>query len=37
MTTRYLTSADGLDWTDRGEVLAGRPASGTPAAPGSPR
>ena len=25
MTTRYLTSADGLDWSDRGEVLAGRP------------
>ena len=25
MTTRYLTSDDGLDWTDRGEVLAGRP------------
>jgi hypothetical protein len=25
MTTRLLTSADGLDWTDRGEVLAGRP------------
>ena len=25
MTTRYLTSADGLAWTDRGEVLAGRP------------
>jgi len=25
MTTRYLTSPDGLDWTDRGEVLAGRP------------
>jgi hypothetical protein len=24
MTTRYLTSDDGLDWTDRGEVLAGR-------------
>ncbi len=24
MTTRHLTSADGLDWTDRGEVLAGR-------------
>ena len=25
MTTRLLTSHDGLDWTDRGEVLAGRP------------
>ena len=25
MTTRLLTSADGLDWTDQGEVLAGRP------------
>ena len=25
MTTRHLTSADGLDWSDRGEVLAGRP------------
>ena len=25
MTTRLLTSPDGLDWTDRGEVLAGRP------------
>jgi hypothetical protein len=25
MTTRYLISPDGLDWTDRGEVLAGRP------------
>ncbi|WP_244931992.1 hypothetical protein [Nocardioides sp. W7] len=25
MTTRHLTSADGLVWTDRGEVLAGRP------------
>jgi len=24
MTTRWLTSADGLDWTDQGEVLAGR-------------
>jgi hypothetical protein len=24
MTTRLLTSPDGLDWTDRGEVLAGR-------------
>jgi hypothetical protein len=24
MTTRMLTSADGLDWTDCGEVLAGR-------------
>lgn len=25
MTTRHLTSPDGLVWTDRGEVLAGRP------------
>ncbi len=25
MTTRYLTSDDGLAWTDRGEVLRGRP------------
>jgi len=25
MTTRHLTSDDGLAWTDRGEVLAGRP------------
>jgi hypothetical protein len=25
MTTRRLTSSDGLTWTDRGEVLAGRP------------
>lgn len=25
MTTRLLTSADGLQWTDQGEVLAGRP------------
>lgn len=25
MTTRRLTSTDGLAWTDRGEVLAGRP------------
>lgn len=25
MTSRYLTSADGLAWTDQGEVLAGRP------------
>jgi hypothetical protein len=24
MTTRRLTSVDGLEWTDRGEVLAGR-------------
>ena len=24
MTTRWLTSDDGLEWTDRGEVLAGR-------------
>jgi hypothetical protein len=27
MTTRYLTSADGLGWSDRGEVLAGRPGA----------
>lgn len=27
MTTRLLTSADGLGWTDRGEVLAGRPGA----------
>ena len=27
---------DGLAWTDTGEVLAGRPGSGTSAAPGSP-
>lgn len=27
MTTRRLTSPDGLVWTDRGEVLAGRPGS----------
>ena len=27
MTTRHLTSPDGLVWTDRGEVLAGRPGS----------
>src|SRR3954471_14291361 len=27
MTTRRLTSPDGLAWTDRGEVLAGRPGS----------
>jgi len=27
MTTRRLTSADGLEWTDRGEVLAGRPGA----------
>lgn len=27
MTTRHLTSADGLGWTDRGEVLAGRPGT----------
>ncbi|MCW2780208.1 MAG: hypothetical protein JWR35_657 [Marmoricola sp.] len=27
MTTRHLTSPDGLAWTDRGEVLAGRPRS----------
>ena len=25
MTTRYLTSTDGLEWHDDGEVLAGRP------------
>jgi hypothetical protein len=25
MTTRYLTSTDGLEWYDDGEVLAGRP------------
>lgn len=25
MTTRRLVSADGLEWTDRGEVLVGRP------------
>lgn len=25
MTTRLLRSSDGLDWTDHGEVLAGRP------------
>lgn len=25
MTTRRLTSTDGLEWEDRGEVLAGRP------------
>lgn len=25
MTSRHLTSVDGLAWTDRGEVLAGRP------------
>jgi hypothetical protein len=27
MTTRRLTSPDGLDWADRGEVLAGRPGA----------
>jgi hypothetical protein len=27
MTTRRLTSPDGLAWTDRGEVLAGRPGA----------
>lgn len=27
MSTRYLTSSDGLAWTDRGEVLAGRSGS----------
>jgi len=43
MTTRRLTSADGLAWTDRGEVLAGRPghwdargARVTTVLPGSP-
>jgi hypothetical protein len=25
MSTRYLTSRDGLSWSDHGEVLAGRP------------
>lgn len=25
MTTSYLTSGDGLDWADHGQVLAGRP------------
>jgi hypothetical protein len=25
MTTRYLTSSDGLSWSDHGEVLGGRP------------
>ena len=35
MTTRLLTSPDGLAWTDRGEVLAGRPgALGRPRRPG---
>ena len=34
MTTRQLAGADGLDWTDRGDVLAGGPASGTLAARG---
>ena len=33
MTTAYATSADGLDWEWHGTVLAGRPGSGTPAAP----
>jgi hypothetical protein len=27
MTTRWLTSFDGLAWTDQGEVLAGRPGA----------
>lgn len=27
MTTRHLTSPDGLVWTDRGEVLVGRPGT----------
>lgn len=27
MTTRYLTSSDGLTWVDEGEVLAGTPAT----------
>jgi len=27
MTSRHLTSPDGLTWTDRGEVLAGRPGT----------
>lgn len=27
MTTRYLTSADGLTWQDAGEVLVGRPGA----------
>lgn len=43
MTTRRFTSADGLAWTDRGEVLAGRPgqwdergARVTTVLPGSP-
>lgn len=27
MTSRHLTSPDGLAWTDRGEVLAGRPGA----------
>ncbi len=27
MTSRHLTSPDGLTWTDHGEVLAGRPGS----------
>ena len=27
MVTRYATSADGLSWTDRGEVLRGTPGS----------
>jgi hypothetical protein len=27
MTTRRLTSPDGLEWTDRGQVLAGRPGA----------
>ncbi len=32
MTTAHATSADGLDWTWHGTVLAGVPAPGTPAA-----
>lgn len=27
MTTRYLTSTDGLSWQDHGQVLAGRPGT----------
>ena len=34
MTTRRLTSADGLEWLDRGEVLAGRPGEWDARAPG---
>ena len=36
MTTRRLTSTDGLAWTDRGEVLAGRPGHWDARGPGSP-